>query len=60
MLGGAVLGLADFDLPYYLIISAILLEYIAQKEVAAERRAERAKEAELAQAPSGALPVPGT
>lgn len=32
LFGGAFLGLAYFDLPYYLIISAILLEFIVERE----------------------------
>jgi putative inorganic carbon (hco3(-)) transporter len=37
MLGGAFLGLAYFDLYYYLVVAAILLELIATREVATER-----------------------
>jgi probable O-glycosylation ligase (exosortase A-associated) len=35
MFGGAFLGLAYFDLPYYIVVSAILLEYIADRQPAA-------------------------
>jgi putative inorganic carbon (HCO3(-)) transporter len=59
MMGGAFLGLAYFDLPYYLIISAILLEFVAQREVAAERRAARV-DAAVEPLPGRALPAPGT
>lgn len=59
MLGGAFLGLAYFDLFYYLVISAILLEFLAQREAAAAR--VRAKAAvQLAAAPPGAEPALGT
>jgi O-antigen ligase len=34
MFGGAFLGLAYFDLPYYLVVSTILLEYIAERQPA--------------------------
>lgn len=54
MLGGTFLGLAYFDLPYYIMMSAILLEYIAGKEIAAANA--RAK---LPVAPSApAVPAP--
>lgn len=43
MLGGTFLGLAYFDLPYYLVMAAVLLEYLAAREAAA--------------APAPALPV---
>jgi probable O-glycosylation ligase (exosortase A-associated) len=32
MIGGAFLGLAYFDLPYYFVVSAVLLELIARRE----------------------------
>jgi probable O-glycosylation ligase (exosortase A-associated) len=59
MLGGAFLGLAYFDLFYYLVIAAILLEFIAQREAAVARVRERAT-AQLAAAPPGAEPALGT
>ncbi len=34
MFGGAFLGLAYFDLPYYLIVTSILLEFIVEREAA--------------------------
>ncbi len=37
MLGGAFLGLAYFDLFYYLVVAAILLELIVGQEIAAAR-----------------------
>jgi putative inorganic carbon (HCO3(-)) transporter len=40
MLGGTFLGLAYFDLPYYMVMAAILLEYIAHREAAAVRTRE--------------------
>jgi len=58
MMGGAFLGLAYFDLPYYLIISALLLEFIAQRDVVAERQAVRAATPETL-APQRALPAGG-
>lgn len=33
-IGGAFLGLAYFDLPYYLIVASILLEFVADREEA--------------------------
>lgn len=58
MMGGAFLGLAYFDLPYYLIISALLLEFIAQRDVQTERQAVRAAAQETL-APQRALPAGG-
>jgi len=61
MLGGAFLGLAYFDLFYYLVISAILLDHIAQREtVAARVLAKSTTEAAHDAAPSGARPALGT
>jgi probable O-glycosylation ligase (exosortase A-associated) len=59
MLGGAFLGLAYFDLFYYLVISAILLEFLAQREAAVARVRAKAT-APLAAAPPGAEPALGT
>jgi probable O-glycosylation ligase (exosortase A-associated) len=59
MLGGAFLGLAYFDLFYYLVISAILLEFIAHREAAVARVRAKAA-ARLEAAPSGAEPALGT
>ncbi len=45
-IGGSFLGLAYFDLPYYIIVGALLLEFIAHKE-------EAPKAATTQHAPSG-------
>lgn len=59
MLGGAFLGLAYFDLYYYLVVAGILLELIVWREIAAVRARLRAEEeppepaGELLPAPTG-------
>jgi probable O-glycosylation ligase (exosortase A-associated) len=55
MLGGAFLGLAYFDLFYFLVISALLLDLIAGRETAALRA--RAREAALPPAAASAPPA---
>lgn len=55
MFGGAFLGLAYFDLPYYIVVSTILLEYIAGREAAAvsvSTPAEPARPRALGRAPA--------
>jgi len=37
LFGGAFLGLAYFDLPYYLVVTTILLEYIAHRQPVAAK-----------------------
>lgn len=56
MFGGAFLGLAYFDLPYYLVVSALLLEFIAEREPVT---APAPAAAEAARRPAGGpLPAP--
>ncbi len=56
MLGGAFLGLAYFDLFYYLVVAGILLELIVGQEVAAVRAR---RQSDLEAGPEGALqPLP--
>ena len=59
MLGGAFLGLAYFDLPYYLIISGILLEFIAQREAVTVPVPVEAQPAPALRPARGAAPAPG-
>jgi hypothetical protein len=61
MLGGTFLGLAYFDLPYYLVMAAILLEYVAAREFAAARAKAKVPlpaPAEVAPEPVGGAPAP--
>jgi len=60
MLGGAFLGLAYFDLFYYLVISAILLEFIAQREAAVERVRAKSAARPVAAPAGGPEPALGT
>jgi probable O-glycosylation ligase (exosortase A-associated) len=58
MFGGAFLGLAYFDLPYYLVVSSILLEFIAERQpatvaVPAAAKPERPRALGTAPATSG-------
>jgi probable O-glycosylation ligase (exosortase A-associated) len=57
MFGGAFLGLAYFDLIYYLVISALVLDHVARRDVEAAWLRARAASVEALERP-GPAPVP--
>ncbi|HSQ61194.1 MAG TPA: putative O-glycosylation ligase, exosortase A system-associated [Acidobacteriota bacterium] len=58
-LGGAFLGLAYFDLPYYLIVGSIMLEFVVEREEAERLHAEAEPRAgtDGSLAPAGSTPI---